>query len=473
MTHAELLDAVRFDLVQHTHGTVLELGRGRAKAFPQFISVRERADVPELGAPQLAIEVESFEDLADLHGDAFDAALVFDVETTPKLWAELGRVVKSGGNVTVAQLDGSLAFYELGDRPVPLPDPRVKAPGKSACVVRYGGIGDGLQAAAVFDTLKADGHRITVMCDRTTHDVLRCDPRVDDWLVQEKDQVPNPWLGAYWAHIDKRFDRFVNLSGLVEETLLAIPGRTLHRLPHDVRHALCNRNYLEFMAAANELPFAPEHRFFPSAEELGRVRELKAMADEVVNPGWVIGQSWNHAFLVVWSLSGSGPNKVYPHMDAVIARLLVETPNAVVFLVGDDASRILQVGWEEEPRVLSLAGELTVRETLALAQRADLVVGPETGVLNAVAFEHNAKIVFLSHSSEENLTKHWINTASLHGDVPCYPCHRIHNDFSSCREHVESRTAACMAGIDPAVVWGRVSKALDDWGAVRAIREAA
>jgi hypothetical protein len=60
----------------------------------------------------------------------------------------------------------------------------------------------------------------------------------------------------------------------------------------------------------------------------------------------------------------------------------------------------------------------------ALAQVADVVVGQETGLLNAVAMEPMRKVVLLSHSTHENLTKHWVNTEALTGDVPCYPCHR-------------------------------------------------
>ena len=34
------------------------------------------------------------------------------------------------------------------------------------------------------------------------------------------------------------------------------------------------------------------------------------------------------------------------------------------------------------------------------------------------------------HSAEENLTKHWTNTASLiPKDCPCYPCHKMHFGF--------------------------------------------
>ncbi|MBK8772499.1 MAG: hypothetical protein IPM06_19035 [Rhizobiales bacterium] len=37
------------------------------------------------------------------------------------------------------------------------------------------------------------------------------------------------------------------------------------------------------------------------------------------------------------------------------------------------------------------------------------------------------KVVMFSHSSNENLTRDWINTAALEAPVARHPCHRIHN----------------------------------------------
>jgi ADP-heptose:LPS heptosyltransferase len=164
-------------------------------------------------------------------------------------------------------------------------------------------------------------------------------------------------------------------------------------------------------------------------------------------------------FVIMWALSGSSTHKAYPHMDAVIARVLTEIPHAHFVLVGDHACRSSRPGWENEPRVHCESGKLSIRETLALAQQCDLVIGPETGVLNAVAFESMPKVIFLSHSSEKNLTRDWVNTESLHGDVPCYPCHRLHYTDEFCPREDETRAALCAFSITPADVWVAVQRA--------------
>jgi len=156
-------------------------------------------------------------------------------------------------------------------------------------------------------------------------------------------------------------------------------------------------------------------------------------------------------------LSGSSIHKFYPHQDAVIARLLLEVPNVRIFLCGDIACKILEDGWSKEPRVVCLSGEDNIRDTLALAKYADVVIGSETGVLNAVAFEDSRKVCLLSHSSHENLTKHWKNTAALTAKgLSCYPCHRLHHTRDHCPEDKETGASLCQRLIDPEEVFRAV-----------------
>lgn len=64
----------------------------------------------------------------------------------------------------------------------------------------------------------------------------------------------------------------------------------------------------------------------------------------------------------------------------------------------------------------------------------------------------------LSHSSAENLTKHWLNTTTLEPNcekAPCFPCHRLHMDWQDDVKH--EKTGAAL--IKPEAVF-RVAKAL-------------
>lgn len=326
-------------------------------------------------------------------------------------------------------------------------------PGKTVCVVRYGGFGDMLQAANILPELQRQGYHVTVMTTPKGQDILRHDPHVDAWLIQDEDQVPNHELSAYWDVWRKKFSKFVNLCESVEGTLLAMPGRANHMWPDNMRRQRLNDNYLEFTAELAELPYVSESKFYATFKE----------QDDALS---LLGRTGgNDTFHLLWALSGSSIHKFYPHQDQVIAKLLDQWPQLHVILAGDPACKILEAGWEEHPRVTLTAGELSIRDTLALAQMVDCVVGPETGVLNAVAFEPDVgKVILLSHSSAENLTKHWLNAevlASQH--TPCYPCHRLHYGREFCHEHVESGAAMCQADIAPYAVASAIGRIFAVW----------
>jgi ADP-heptose:LPS heptosyltransferase/predicted SAM-dependent methyltransferase len=504
---------VRFDIVRYTRGRGLDLGCGPSKAFPHFLGVDNLKDVNLFGVqmrPDFVVETcERLPFRDDEYDFVYSSHLlehIVDTEATLKEW---WRVIKSGGHLVlylphkdfypnIGQPGGNpdhvhdflpadikrvmreVGFWELlvnenrnegqeysflqvyrkiteKRQSQPWKDPKPK---KTACVCRFGGWGDMMMTANIFPALKRLGYTITVMTTPKGKDVIEHDPHVDDWIVQDPDQVPNHELQDYWAAAAKRFDKFVNLSESVEGTLLAMPGRANHAWPDSVRRAhLGGVNYLEFVSELAELPYTSEARFYRSDKERLWLNDHHRKHFGDSNP-----------FVILWVLAGSSMHKVYMHMDAVIARVMLEYPEAHVVLVGDAYCKLLEQGWENEPRVHRESGNLTIRQTLALAQRVPLVVGPETGVLNSVAFEANAKIVMLSHSSKRNLSEHWVNTVTLEPDatdIKCYPCHRLHYGDKFCHVNPETHTAICADNIAPLHVWAAIDAAHKEWKALQ------
>jgi ADP-heptose:LPS heptosyltransferase/predicted SAM-dependent methyltransferase len=493
---------VKYDVVRYTRGRGLDLGCGPHKAFPHFIGVDNLKDVQLFGIrmkPDFVVP-----DCADLSLFAtgsmdfvFSSHMLEHIEDHVAALREMWRVLKVGGHLVLylphrdlyprigqpgANPDHKHDFHpddivtqmrRLGGWSLVENETRAERmeysflqvyrkrddgkqslehrhkPTKTACVVRYGGYGDMLQAASLLRELKAQGYHVTVMTTPKGEDVLKHDPHIDDFYVQDADQVPNHELCAFWEAHERRFTKFVNLSESVEGTLLAMPGRANHAWPHAVRHARLNVNYLEFTAQLAELPFRPDHRFYETDEERAKAKaELPA-----------------GKFVVLWALAGSSLHKVYPHMDNVMAAVLEQMPDALIMTIGNEECKVLEQGWENEARVLKRSGAYTIRETLAIAKQAHIVVGPETGVLNAVAFEPNAKVVMMSHSSVENLTRDWVNTTSLvtHPKVACYPCHRLHYGDQYCPRDPESATSICQMGIDPQGALTAIGNAYDEW----------
>lgn len=309
---------------------------------------------------------------------------------------------------------------------------------KTVCLVRYGGFGDLIQISSIFPLLKEQGFNVCVNVTEYGADIFKNDPNVDELLIQETDQVPNAELGDYWKRLKRVFPRVVNLSGIIEQKLLLISNDPLYRADKEKRHKITNKNYSEALHNKAKVPHVFNTKFYPSNSEKKWVADQKRSMR--------IGLQH---YLIVVALSGSSVHKAYPFMDHVIAHYLVTDPKVRFILVGDETSKLLEAGWEKEPRVFCRSGDWSMRQSLAFAQTADMVIGPETGVLNAVSSEDLAKVVMLSHSTEENLTKHWVNTTALSADVDCYPCHKMHYGFATCNRDEETGGAMCAVKIPP------------------------
>ena len=496
---------VRWDIVEYTRGQGLDLGCGPDKCFPHFVGVDNLKDTSLFGIkmkPDKVVETcELLPDFDDSSQDfVFSSHLLEHIEDYASALKEWWRVIKPGGHLVLylphkdlyprcgthgANPDHKHDFDPsdikevmrgLGGWALLVNEVRsagneysflqvwkkradhiqsndwIKTPGKKqkrACVCRFGGFGDMIQASGVFPALKADGLHVTVMTTPRGMSVIEHDPHIDAFFIQDENQVPNHLLTEFWDYQATKFDRFINLSESIEGTLLSIPGRANHVWPDSMRHRIMNQNYHEFTAEIAEVKFSPDGRFYPTQEEIDKAESLVDSSK----------------YSVMYALSGSSQHKFYAGQDAVIARLLLDIPEITIFLAGDEACKILEVGWEKESRVICLSGEQTIRETLALAQKVNCVVGPETGILNAVGFDPDiAKVCLLSHSSIENLTKHWINSYPIEPvGMSCYPCHRMHYGMKYCREDKETGTAMCQVSIKPSRVTDAVMCSYERW----------
>ncbi len=318
-------------------------------------------------------------------------------------------------------------------------------PEKKAAVLRYGAFGDAILASSILPALKAQGYHITFYCTPRTQDVLRHDPHIDAWYVQDTDQVPNQLLGEFWANEKKKFDKFINLSESVEGTLLSLPGRPNHSWPINLRRKMMDVSYTDFTHDLADVPRDPKPMFYATAEEKAWAKKERA--------------KFGGDMLIMYSLAGSSVHKVWPYQDQLFARILIKYPDARIVTVGDDLSQMLEIGWEKEPRVICKSGKYTIRESMGLLAECDVVIGPETGMLNAAGHMPMRKILFLSHSSANNLAKYWANTISLEPQkTPCWPCNKMHYSFEHCHRSEETGTALCAANISLDQAWEAFEK---------------
>jgi ADP-heptose:LPS heptosyltransferase len=503
---------VKYEFVRYTRGRVLDLGEGPHKAFPHFAAVRLPDDAECERRKLREIVTASFGLLPEIEDGSCDAIVATDtyrlLHGVPLADALVRWLtcLRDGGHLClyepdpeVAPLGAIMAAVNAASRHCPLDVARCEEwpagglllvlrkgadqaltmtysnprPEKTCCIVRHGGYGDQIQAAALLPELKRQGYHVTFLTTEKGQDILREDPHIDEWYIVDRNQVPNSELTWFWKITARHYDKFVNLNESVESTFLASPGRIQHTWPHAVRHRLLNHNYTEHAFAVAELPMRAEGRFYPDEQEQMLARQFMTGIRNDMNAGLRIGERAQPVFVILWALAGSSPHKFTPHQDVVIDMILSRLKRAAVVLVGDEACKILEAGWEEAPRVYCRSGELSIRQTLTMALHADLVVGPETGVLNAVAYEAMPKVVMLSHSSVENLTKHWINTEAIPGQAHCYPCHQLHYTAEFCPQHPESGAALCQAGVHPDSIYAPIDAAYTQWVRVNMLRSAA
>jgi ADP-heptose:LPS heptosyltransferase/predicted SAM-dependent methyltransferase len=324
-------------------------------------------------------------------------------------------------------------------------------PRKTAAIVRYGAFGDLLQTSSVAAGLKAQGYHVTLFTSPPGHTVIEFDPNIDQFYLQDKDQVPNHMLGDFWAYHAKKFDKWVNLSESVEGSLLSIPGKTPHLWSPAARHKYMNHNYVELAHLIAAIPHKPQVRFFPRQSEVDWAKAERAR----------LGGSP----LILWALAGSSVHKTWDGLDATIASIMVEFPTAHVVLVGGADAQILEQGWEHEPRVKPRSGKYSIRETMSLLEFVDVGIGPETGVMNAMSQLPQPKVLFLSHSTEQNLCRDWVNTTSMASSITHCPgrganeapaCHMLHYSWEHCKQHPERGVAQCMADLDGDEVWATI-----------------
>lgn len=327
-----------------------------------------------------------------------------------------------------------------------------------ALVIRYGAIGDAIVSASILPLLKQQGYHVTYNTTPRIQEILRHDPNIDEFLIQQTDFVPNPLLGPYWKVLEERYDKVVNLSESVEGLLLALPGRLNHAYSDATRRKLCGSvNYLERTHDIADVPYDfSGSRFYATPEE----------------HEWAQREhDRRKAPVIVWCVNGSSPHKVWPWTQVVCAWLLERTPCHIVLYgdpgVGKELAKgildCLKQDGADMKRIKSIAGTWNIRQSLAFAQTAEVVVGPETGILNAVGMERNPKVIYMSHSTPENLTRHWINTTTLVPDVekvPCFSCHRLHTTWEHCYKDEQTGAALCASNIKPETVFKAIAEAL-------------
>lgn len=333
---------------------------------------------------------------------------------------------------------------------------------KTACVIRYGAIGDLVQAMSLVTQLKRDGYHVTLVAQHPGTEAVKHDPNIDHFVVQTQNQVPISQLGFFWkwfeergAPGEKKFDKWVNLTESVESNLLIQPGNIKFVWNPKARAAyMSGHNYLAFQHLIGDVPYNPSFKFYPTEEERRwREQERERMKKAGIEK------------YIFWCLAGSSrTHKVYPHSAVLWNHVLEYYPNWGVMTIGDPTCYEFEKSHEGKPRMWLTSRTYTLRQAFTMMETADVVFAPETGLASAAAWYDMPKVISLSHSSIENLTRDWRNTSSIYsprttcpgrGSVPgeVLNCNLMLPAFEGCRRSEVTGVAQCVTDTKPEWVW--------------------
>ncbi len=394
--------------------------------------------------PKVGTQGYNFQHLHDLNPDKVER-LVKKIGKTKLLHSSIHdqddeysfqQIYQKTGEVYLHHQIKEFGMIIPGSKSSPLIFPRKKKGDKECLVIRYGAYGDQLIGSCIIPYLKQDGYRIVWNCTPRGEKVLWNNPNIDELLIQETDAIENTKLAEYWDYLATQFDKVINLSGSIEDACLVVEKSPLFSLNKEKRHERYNKNYYEnqvSIAGYEPNGYRLVGQFFPTHYE----------------------QEWAKTFLkkhraefyILWAMSGSALYKAYPWTEFVMKEFLGKHKDAKIITVGDETCKLIEP--DEHPQIIKKCGNLGIRESLTLSQMVNIVIGPETGILHGAATKDKVgKIIFLSHSSPENITKHWQNAIALTPDnCECAPCHQLIYSWKEICKIGETGGTLCMENI--------------------------
>ena len=318
---------------------------------------------------------------------------------------------------------------------------------KTVLLIRLGAIGDCVIITPVIQKLYEQGYEIILNTGKRGMNVFKHDPRITRFIEHDED-IPIAEVSKHWETLKEEVkpDKFINFTESIECNVALHPTQPLYIYPKEERRAVCNRNYYDVTAKWAGLDNCDKRpSLYFTDEEEGKAKSYLKKGK----------------FNILWALSGSGKNKVYPWTDYVMGEILKDN-DVHIITVGDEKCQLLENILNQFPkdRMTELAGKIEIRESLCLTKHVDLVISPDTGVLHAAGCFTTPKIGLLGHTTMENITKYFESDYSIEAKCACAPCFRLIYDHDiQCPLDMISKSSWCMSqGLPPERLYEQYKK---------------
>ena len=323
---------------------------------------------------------------------------------------------------------------------------------KRALIVRLGAYGDMIIITPILQYLKDNDYHITLNTSKRGLQLFKHDPRIDKFIEYKDNSVPLDKIHEHWDTQQAKFnaDFYCNFSESIECNLAFQSRQPQYIFTKKERHDLCNKNYYDETARWAHLDIDTPRPSLNFSDKEDSQAKSYVKRDK---------------FNILWCLSGSGKNKVYPWTDHVMEKVIKQYPDVHFITIGDERCQILEDVYERfsKENLTELSGKISIRESMCLTKHVDLVISPDTGVLHASGCYTTPKIGLLGHTTIENITKHFINDYSVESPAECAPCYRlIYNYQVQCPIDPLTNASWCMNKISPERVYEQVVRVRED-----------
>ena len=291
---------------------------------------------------------------------------------------------------------------------------------KPVLIIRPGhAIGDAVFITPIPRLLAEKGHEVHLACMPHNNEVFQNNPYIAKLIPLPDSKNFNQWAKEFESEKTK-YDEIFRCSGHVEVGLLyrtdsqwgAIPG-VMER-----RERAEGVNYQDRILEG--LGF----------EERGLLPEFYFSKEEQEHMELVMeGKAKNKEKLVMWQWDGSSQSKTLVFAPMYIREILKKRQNIQHYVYTPWPN--MQGLIPEHDKVHNTWGHTSIRNSIQLTALADLVIGPESFLVNASAAFETPKMIFFSHSAPDNLALYFENcfAAVPVPEVECHPCYLIHVDF--------------------------------------------
>jgi len=280
-------------------------------------------------------------------------------------------------------------------------------------------IGDAVFITPVPRLLTEQGFTVDLACMEHNFEVFKNNPFINELI-----KMPHVDKLAEWTKEfeEKRatYDKIYSMAGHIEVGLLYRTDADWGTIPDGMERRekakdLSYQDHILSKVGIEARGLLPE--FYFTKEEQDKIDLLKQQ------------KAINKEKLVLWQWQGSSKSKDMVFAPLYLKEILKKMPHTVHYVFTQDPNWRAQI--PDHPNVHDAWGKSGIRESIMFSEVADLVVGPESFLVNAAGAFDTPKVIFFSHSAPENLAKYYKNCYAVvpNKDVTCHPCYLIHVDF--------------------------------------------